>query len=346
MPSAEAQLEFLTKLQRIADEGDFTATYKFALLIALTEIAIEVGSDNDDPLKVSTRAIGEKFVELYWSQTAPYSATPEPPRMLSQIRADNAAIPNLVARFRAETGVISVTAARKHPGWAALVSTVTATVRDQPVRYLQNVGGRAVTFLYELSGRGCITLLPGATFCLRRFHGIVLRLAQTGWVRHVRENPRNWPLIGSAGDLEAFMFEQSRRLLAEVAAVLQVHQSNTCFYCEGNLGREGDVDHFIPWSRYPRDLAHNFVLAHPGCNRAKSAMLAGYPHLERWALRNEAEGEEIGRMLVPLGLQADLATMRAVARWSYASAIGVGAHVWLSRGTTAEANARLLEMLI
>ncbi len=30
------------------------------------------------------------------------------------------------------------------------------------------------------------------------------------------------------------------------------------------------IDHFIPWSRYPIDLGHNFVLAHAGCNSAKA----------------------------------------------------------------------------
>jgi hypothetical protein len=36
------------------------------------------------------------------------------------------------------------------------------------------------------------------------------------------------------------------------------------------------VDHFIPWSRYPADLGHNFVLAHDRCINAKSDYLAAY----------------------------------------------------------------------
>ena len=49
-PSAEAQLAFLAKLQRLFAEGDFTATYKFALLIALADIAVEIGSDDGGEL--------------------------------------------------------------------------------------------------------------------------------------------------------------------------------------------------------------------------------------------------------------------------------------------------------
>ena len=41
-PTAEEQLVFLAKIQRIFAEGEFTATYKFALLVSLAELAIEV----------------------------------------------------------------------------------------------------------------------------------------------------------------------------------------------------------------------------------------------------------------------------------------------------------------
>ena len=40
MTTPEAQLAFLTKLQRLFSEGDFTATYKFALLMALADICV------------------------------------------------------------------------------------------------------------------------------------------------------------------------------------------------------------------------------------------------------------------------------------------------------------------
>ncbi len=40
-PGDRGQLDFLQHVQRIFDEGEFVATYKFALLIALVELAIE-----------------------------------------------------------------------------------------------------------------------------------------------------------------------------------------------------------------------------------------------------------------------------------------------------------------
>ena len=40
-PSAEQQLNFLQHLQRLFDEGEFVATYKYALLMALAELSVE-----------------------------------------------------------------------------------------------------------------------------------------------------------------------------------------------------------------------------------------------------------------------------------------------------------------
>ena len=69
---------------------------------------------------------------------------------------------------------------------------------------------------------------------------------------------------------------QTMRGLAYPSAArraLQEMQENRCFYCGGAMKQDPHVDHFIPWSRYPRDLAQNFVLAHGACNLEKGDML-------------------------------------------------------------------------
>ena len=65
-PSHADQIDFLARVQKILDEGQFVATYKFALLIALIEIAIERGDDSGAPLDLKIDWIAEKFIELYW----------------------------------------------------------------------------------------------------------------------------------------------------------------------------------------------------------------------------------------------------------------------------------------
>src|SRR5690606_36263277 len=68
------ELEFLRKLQRLLAEGDFVATYKFALLNALADLSLERDAAPDGSLRVPMSAIAEKFIEYYWPQARPYRA--------------------------------------------------------------------------------------------------------------------------------------------------------------------------------------------------------------------------------------------------------------------------------
>ena len=46
-PDDRGQLDFLQHVQRIFDEGEFVATYKFALLIAL----VDTGNQGQSPIE-------------------------------------------------------------------------------------------------------------------------------------------------------------------------------------------------------------------------------------------------------------------------------------------------------
>jgi hypothetical protein len=70
-PTPETQLTFLTKLQRLFSEGDFTATCKSALMISLVDLAVEVGRDDGDTLRLTTYQIADKIIDLYWQQASP-----------------------------------------------------------------------------------------------------------------------------------------------------------------------------------------------------------------------------------------------------------------------------------
>jgi len=72
MASPEQQIKFLSNLQRLLAEGSFVSTYKYALLLSLADLRVEHGRDDDAPLEIPTRRIGEKFAEYYWRQCAPY----------------------------------------------------------------------------------------------------------------------------------------------------------------------------------------------------------------------------------------------------------------------------------
>jgi hypothetical protein len=72
-PEPEAQIRFLVNLQRLLAEGQFVATYKYALLLALADISVEDGDDSGSALRIPTRDIAEKFVKYYWRQSVPYA---------------------------------------------------------------------------------------------------------------------------------------------------------------------------------------------------------------------------------------------------------------------------------
>src|SRR5690606_32984193 len=73
-PSPEEQVAFLRRLQRVLEEGSFTASYKFALLHAIADLCVTEGDDGGGPLTLPTRRIAERFVELYWRQVLPFPA--------------------------------------------------------------------------------------------------------------------------------------------------------------------------------------------------------------------------------------------------------------------------------
>jgi 5-methylcytosine-specific restriction endonuclease McrA len=328
-PSPEEQLVFLSKLQRLFAESDFTATYKFALLIALADLAVEIGNDSKEPLELNHRAIAAKFIELYWQQTAPYSTgrTGTSQDVLMQNSGTQAAIITAIVEFRRNNLAATVHSARFLPGYQTLILKVVPTISAQPINYLQNLGGGTDPFLYERV-RGAIILKPGVSYCLRRFQPLVQQLARSHWVSHVKRNKLNLPMLGEADDLESFLFETPRQALTVIGAGLKKLTSSHCFYC-GTTVHEADVDHFVPFSLYPRDLMHNFVLAHPACNRSKSDTLAALPHLERWlefTTRHDDALNEIGKAA---GRISDQSSCRAVARWGYANAMPGDGQAWL-----------------
>jgi len=153
-----------------------------------------------------------------------------------------------------------------------------------------------VDFLYDNVGRGTsITLKPGVTYCLRAYCGLLRDLIQGAWVRHVRKV--NTAKLGDVTDLGTFLFGQERASLDQYRPILIDIQRGKCFYCRRELDEGRAVDHFIPWSRYPSDLGHNFVLAHASCNAKKSDYLACEEHLAAWQERNSMHGREFSERL-------------------------------------------------
>lgn len=325
-PSAEFQLTFLSKLQRLFSEGDFAATYKFALLIALADLAVEHGRDDDSSLTLSYRPIGLKFIQLYWQQATPFAGN----EVLAQNFGTQAAVVRSIAEYRSRHASQSFQAAQDSAAFKALLGKVTATVKAQPIQYLQNLGSSKDVFLFETSPQG-LSLLPGVAYCLRRFQPLVQQLARSHWLAHIKGNRRNSHILSTDNDLEAFLFETSRQALTVIASGLR-KITNRCHYC-GESVRQADVDHFIPHSLYPRDLVHNLVLAHPTCNRSKSDTLAAKQHLINWLEFVRVNADNLSQIGHEAGINADQRSSDAVARWGYTIAVAGGSQAWIKAST-------------
>jgi glutathione S-transferase len=328
-PSEAAQLGFLANIQRILEEGRFTATYKFALLIALTDLAVERGDDSGDALTLPLTAVAEKFIEMYWGHTRPFAGA-----ILHQNRGDNIAILTHLAEMQQHAPLLAL--ARRRMQWSQLVQRIAYLIRQMPLFKLQALRGNTrLVFLYEerVEG-GSIQLLPGVAYCLRRFAGLIRSLARNAWIDEVRDYPANRRYLADSQSLSDFLFGTDRAALEQVRRVLQPMQGDRCFYCHQPLNQLGQVDHFVPFILYPADLAHNFVVAHAACNGDKSSLLADLPHLDAWMERNDRHGDEIGAALFDSRVIVDGASTKGVARWAYHRAASAEALLWNARGVT------------
>jgi hypothetical protein len=330
-PSAEDQIAFLRHLQRILDEGSFVATYKYALIHAIADLCVTSGDDSGGVLTLATRSIAERFVEMYWRQTVPFPAG-EFTELLKQNTGRQAAIVQRIGEIRTSYGGSLLRLKRRTRDWEELVSAVDRTVRVMPLWRLQTVGQEQVDFLYENAGRGGeITLKPGVAYCFRTFYQMITDIVRGAWVEFIHRY--NGRLLGNATDLHAFLFGTDRAALARYRPILDEVQEGLCLYC-GRRVREDQsvdqsVDHFIPWRRYPTDLAHNFVLAHGRCNGSKGDRLAAETHIEQWRNRNESRARLLVERFDDAGLMHDLGASVRVARWAYGQVEESGGQVWV-----------------
>ena len=329
IPTAQEQIRFLKHIQQILQSGTFTSTYKFALLMSLTRLAIEQGQDSGESLSLSYQDIAEKFIDLYWKQSLPFQFNQHNPFILQQSTGKQASIVNVIRNAQQQFKTIA--AARKDIlYWAQLKKSVAVTVKQMPVVYLQNVNGQTHEFLYRLlDSKQKLILLPQAMYCLRQFSEIIEELSQKRWIDYIRVNRQNLVVLDGLPDLNEFMFAPSRNQLGAVAHILLDLQDGKCFYCAKNLKySKHAVDHFIPWSLYPADTGHNFVLADDKCNVKKSNYLASENFRALWDERNHLHDNIITKEISQLGFLTDLQRSHRVADWAYQQAHENGYVLW------------------
>lgn len=327
-PTPEKHLEFIANLQRILDEGQFFATYKYALLMALADLSIERGDDTMASLEFTARDIAEKFISYYWRQALPFPGGPV--LMATMDPVHQAAVITRIAEAKEEHGSTLAEFKTSPHRWSTLVTEVARIVVAQPLWKLQTVGGERLSLFYEnTGGGGRICLMPGVAASFRKFYGLVRNIVQAEWMRQVRAIPRNRAVLKENSELMEFLFGSDRAPLTEYREILRPYQEYPCFYCGRGDDEKIVVDHFIPWSRYPVDLAHNFVLAHASCNSRKSDHLPALRHLDAWCSRNGTYAAALASAFNAKLLLHDAEASMQVAEWAYGQARSMSAYTWI-----------------
>ena len=236
VPTPEEQVRFLRSIQRLLGEGLFVASYKFALLHALADLAVEKGDDSGAPLEMSTEDIADKYIDLYWRQCRPYQiggTTTE--LILHQNKGSQAEIVSKVAQAQRQYGGSLFRFKTFEPKqWSRLLSAVRQVASGDPLHRLQNVGNDYICFLYDIhEGERRITLKPGVAYCLRAFYELLRDLIQGAWVRFIQKV--NAAKLGNVIDLGTFLFGQDRSNLEVYRPILRDVQRGECFYCHQQI---------------------------------------------------------------------------------------------------------------
>ncbi len=330
-PTAEFQLAFLAKVERLLARGKFTSTYKFALLIALTNIAVERGSDTSDKLDIEVDELARQYIALYWSMARPY---PRIGAILKQNREQSkpsrviTLLKNEVSQGRSSYQRLRVYRNERD----RLVNATRRTLARDVLYRLQTLGARSEAtatsekFLYdhpptaaECAKLTHLTLKPGIAACLRQLRGVIVAMVQARWALWVRENNKT---LGADRNLESFLFGASRTSVARYSTRLYELQDSRCFYSGARLRgpTSGEVDHFIPWSRYPFDSPFNLVLASRQVNNEMRDDMKPLTQRDLWLARNASHFDQL---IAPEphgfgALEADAETARMISAWLYA----------------------------
>jgi len=340
MAAVEDPFEFAGKLLNLLRFGGFTATYKYAVLLALMDLCVEFNARGGAPTSITTAQLAEKVIDLYWPQTWPFedeilrqSASPGQAKIVAMIcdwRRDHAPAGQSLARARSSNPA----------AFAALVRLVEWKLVQMPLPKLQRVGAHVDEFIYSIAWTDAVKpsefkhasfdnrllLEPGAATQLIRVSPLLRPLIHREWaakVASINELPIH--------RLESFLFADEDQVdLNPVRDPLLELQSNRCFYCDAKIVSKAQVDHFIARARHLDHGLDNLVVAHQRCNGSKSDFIAHTDHLLNWAARLERSSSDLATIALASGWERRPGRTRNIVRTIYD---GVASDAVLWRGT-------------
>ncbi|GIW53229.1 MAG: HNH endonuclease [Gemmatimonadales bacterium] len=347
--SMEGPIAFAERVLRLLDEASFTATYKYAVLLALLDLCMEKVAKGGQPAEVfTTLELAEKIAQLYWDHTLPFY-TGSRSKVLRQFAGRpgaQAKIIRHIEEFRARyakdpSARLKVAREESSGAYLRMLRRIEWELIEDPLPRLQRTGAVTESFLYTINWdteiwrrrrevtayqRGepsdfdnRIMLRPGVGLYLVQLNGLLRPIIQRRWAAMVARLNRL-----EEARLEEFLFGAEREAVTVVCAPLRELQDDRCFYCDRKLGRvqgrRPQVDHFIPWARYPNNAIENLVVADERCNGNKGDHLAASGHLERWKSRLDPESHvasQLAEIATRLSWDADPTRSVSIARAVY-----------------------------
>ncbi len=304
-------LVLLERVQNLLRDSSYTTTYKFALLRALCDLAIELPETTS---KIALQTIAERFIHLYWRQVQPF--TPPNQDACLNIKQGSATILNLVQGYvRDCDGRISNAAHQNR------MRNYARNVAAQLKRYVVPLLQGKNEFLYSWKpGQDSIQLFPGVLATLRRFHALLCDLIDGAWTRWVER--RNIQVRNSDA-LRKHLFGFERENIESVREPLIELQRGLCFYSGEKLSRgerANHIDHFIPWSLARHESLGNLVVCTSKVNLKWSDTLKPAKDRARWEVRNKKHALRLQEIANTNGLRWDPRATLEIAKWAYSSA--------------------------
>lgn len=284
--SDDGGMAFARNVVTLLDQGAFSSTYKYALVLALIRLVHTNSEQGEPPAVLSVDDIAPEIVEAYWPHTAVYGDRPEPLRQ----GGTDLAVFRHIAGFRVSVGADDPNvpldrAIRSAPGnsYQHLLTNVRRTLIEMPLGKLQTIqGGVSQPFIYEWpleNDKTRLRLLPGAGRHMIELGDLLEPLVQRHWeLRVAKYNGLEYV------ELNDYLFPSAtRRALRPVGPMLRELQKGKCFYCPSTDLRE--IDHFIPFRVRPDNGIFNLVFACRACNNSKRDSYASARHIRRWLKR-------------------------------------------------------------
>ena len=296
-------ISFAEEVMNLVQRTRTVSTYKYAVLLGMIDLCIERRvRHGDDGESITTRQLAEKVTELYWPQTLPYKGDGDVP--LKQSSGSHTRVIKLITDFKATLSDSSITCFKARDDspdrFKKLLDEIEWTLIKMPLPKLQRLDQHVTEILYSITwdddiypgpvnryqagkeGSGfdnVIRFKPDVPGNLVALSALLRPLIHTLWATQVsRFNKRRL----EESQLQDYLFGAKRISLKPVKTEIKKLCGEKCFYCGEPLPQSYEIDHFIPWARYPDNGILNLVAADRTCNGNKSDFVASVEHLEKW----------------------------------------------------------------